>query len=371
MVALGLVVLSTASEANGYRLFNDARHFIVRQAAFVCAGIVLAAAVAAFDYRKWRDTIFPAAAFYGIVLVLLVLVFKYPKINGSQRWIPLGPVNLQPAEFAKASIAIFLCAWLDKAGPGVERFVRGALWPGVFVAGFAVPVILEPDFGSVMVIGAVSALAMLLGGTKIVHLIAGGCIAAPAFLYRLFNNANRMARLAAFLGIDIAGGGGAADESAKRAAYQAEQALVAFGNGGISGTGLGESMQKHFYLPEAHTDFIFAIGGEELGIAFSVGVILLFAAFFILSIRIAVKAADNFGRNIVMCMAFLIFFQAMFNIGVVCKALPTKGMALPFFSYGGTNMLASFLAVGMIFSVGIHSAAKERKAVLRKVICNR
>ena len=137
--------------------------------------------------------------------------------------------------------------------------------------------------------------------------------------------------------------------------------LVAISRGGVLGVGLMKSMQKQNYLPEAWTDFIFAVGAEEMGVAFSVAVVLLFAAFFLLSVYIARKAADRFGRLLVVGMAFIVFFQAMFNIGVVCEALPTKGMALPFFSYGGTNMLASFFAVGTILSVGIRSLDDQNR----------
>ena len=152
------------------------------------------------------------------------------------------------------------------------------------------------------------------------------------------------------------------------AEYQAYMARVAIQNGGIWGLGLGESMQKHAYLPEAHTDFIFAVGAEELGLFFSIAVIALFAAFFALSIYIARRAADRFGRFLVLGMSFIIFFQAMFNLGVVCEAMPTKGMALPFFSYGGTNLLSAFFAVGTIFSVGLHSVQDRKRQILAKVI---
>ena len=144
-------------------------------------------------------------------------------------------------------------------------------------------------------------------------------------------------------------------------------ALAAIANADIWGAGLGESMQKHLYLPEAHTDFVFAVGAEELGIVFSVATVLLFLAFFVLSVYIARKAQDRFGRFLVVGMTFIIFFQAMFNVGVVCKALPTKGMALPFFSYGGTNMLSAFFAIGTILSVGIHSYREKKHALMRKV----
>ena len=190
-------------------------------------------------------------------------------------------------------------------------------------------------------------------------------------VYRVLTNANRMARIAAFFGIKLDVGAEVMDAAATRAAYQANMALAAIGNGGIWGVGLGESMQKQLYLPEAHTDFVFAVGAEELGLPFSIGVLLLFSAFFALSVYIARKAGDRFGRFLVIGMAFIIFFQAMFNLGVVCKALPTKGMALPFFSYGGTNLLSSFFAVGTILSVGIHTYRDRQHQLVRKVLSRR
>ena len=369
IAALGLVVLSSASEANAIRLFNDPRHFMTRQFAFVAAGIVLAACVAAFDYRRWRDDWMLAVVMYLAVFVLLLLVFKYKPVNGSRRWIPLGFLNLQPSEFAKLATVIALSVLLDKAGWRVELFKRGALASAAVIGALAIPVVFEPDFGSVMVIAFSGGLVMLLAGVRILHMLPLFAAGFAAVAYRVCTNANRMARIAAFFGVKIeVGGTEVLDEAAKRAAYQSEQALVALKNGGVTGVGLGESMQKHFYLPEAHTDFIFAVGGEELGLVFSIGVLLLFAAFFALSVYIAKKAADRLGRYLAFGMAFLVFFQAVFNLGVVCKALPTKGMALPFFSYGGTNMLSTFFAVGTILSVGIHSLRDKKREVLRKAI---
>ena len=152
------------------------------------------------------------------------------------------------------------------------------------------------------------------------------------------------------------------------AAYQAHMALVAIKNGGILGVGLGKSMQKQYYLPECHTDFIFAVGAEELGLFFSIAVVVLFLVFFCISVYIARNASDRFGRFLVIGMAFIVFFQAVFNLGVVCEALPTKGMALPFFSYGGTNLLSAFFAVGTILSVGIHSYRDKKRILARSVL---
>ena len=369
LVALGLVVLSSASAANAMRLHHgDAYFFIKRQFAYLGVGLALAAGVALFDYRRWRDHISLAWLFYFAVLALLVAVFGFKAINGSHRWISVGPLRLQPSEFAKLSVVILLAAWLDRLGWKVELFWKGAVWPVLFIGGLALPILFEPDFGSVMVVGLAGLLMMFVAGTRLRYLFPVGLLGVGVVAFKVATNANRMARLAAFFGGSSDAGATAMDAAAKRAAYQANQALAAIGNSNVWGAGLGESMQKYLYLPEAHTDFVFAVGAEELGIVFSVGVVLLFVAFFALALYIARTASDRFGRFLVVGMASVIFFQAIFNVGVVCKALPTKGMALPFFSYGGTNLLSAFFAVGTILSVGIHSYRDRKRAFVSKVV---
>ncbi|MBQ8126404.1 MAG: cell division protein FtsW [Kiritimatiellae bacterium] len=384
LVALGLVVLSSASEANGIRLHNDAYFFMKRQAAYLVAGILVAVAMALFDYRKWREHVSLTILFYVLVVALLGAVFLFPAINGSQRWLSCGPLRLQPSELAKLAVVIAVAVWMDKAGWRVELFRRGALCPALIIVLLAALVLKEPDFGSTMVVGAAGFLVMFVAGTRLLHLLPFIGAGAIGFIVMLSLNANRMRRLAPYLNKLLAlfnGGGGEAAAAATTGApslatmdpaeYQAYMARVAIQNGGIWGLGLGESMQKHAYLPEAHTDFIFAVGAEELGLFFSIAVIALFAAFFALSIYIARHAADRFGRFLVLGMSFIIFFQAMFNLGVVCEAMPTKGMALPFFSYGGTNLLSAFFAVGTIFSVGLHSVQDRKRQVLAKVVMRR
>lgn len=370
LVALGLVILSSASEANAMRLHGDAYFFMKRQFAYLGAGVLLAVFAAWFDYRNWREHWVLAALFYGVVFMLLWAVFGFKAINGSHRWISLGPLRLQPSEFAKLAIVILLAVWLDKAGWRVELFKRGAFWPAVLIGVISFPILLEPDFGSVMVVALSGILVMFVAGVRILHLLPFALAGVAVVAWKVFNNANRMARLAAFFGITLGAGSidgneMALDAAAKRADYQVTQALIAIKNGGIWGVGLNQSMQKHYYLPEAHTDFIFAIGAEELGMPFSVATIALFFLFFAFSVYIASKSSDRLGRFLVAGMSFIIFFQAMFNIGVVCKALPTKGMALPFFSYGGTNLMSAFFAVGTIMSVGIHSYRDTKRIVLR------
>jgi cell division protein FtsW len=370
LVALGLIVLSSASEANSMRIHGDAYFFVKRQFLYLGAGLAVATLAALADYRWWRDRMVLTWLLAAVVLVLLCGVFHFRAVNGSHRWLVVGPLRLQPSEFAKFTIVILLAAWLDRLGWKVELFKKGALCSAAMIGLFAAPILLEPDFGSVMVVGLAGLLVMFVSGVRIFHMLPffGAGFAVVAF--KVATNANRMARIAAFFGISLKDSG-VSDPAADRAAYQANQALAAIGNSNVWGAGLGESMQKYLYLPEAHTDFIFAIGAEELGIVFSVGVVLLFCAFFALSVYIARKASDRFGRLLVVGLAFIVFFQAMFNVGVVCKALPTKGMALPFFSYGGTNLLATFFCVGTILSVGIHSYRDRRRAFVSKVVVNR
>lgn len=355
LVALGLVVLASAGSANSLRIRGDALVFLKRQALYVAVGLVIAVVLALFDYHRYRDHVLLTISLFAVTFVLLLVVLKCPALNGSRRWINLSIISLQPGELAKFTLVVVLAVWLDRIAWRVETFSRGALCSGGIIALLCVPIMFEPDYGSMLVVAGVGLLLLFVGGTRILHLGVLAMIGLPVFAYRILTNSNRMARLAAFFGQKVEIGAEVADAAARRASDQVTQALVAIKNGGLFGVGLGKSLQKHRYLPEAHTDFIFAIGAEEMGLVFSVAVLLLFLAFFFLAVHIARHAADRLGRFLVVGGASIIFVQAMINLGVVCGALPTKGMALPFFSYGGTNMLCSFAEVGLILSVGIHA----------------
>ncbi len=363
LVALGLVVLSSASEIKSQAVYHHSWHFVTRQIIYIAIGLAGAVTVALIDYRRWRDQWPLTFAFSLAVIAALLAVFMFPAIKGSQRWIPLGGVNFQPSEFAKLATALALSVWLDRAGWRVELFKKGALYPTLILGAFALPILMEPDFGSVMVVCAVGFMLMFVAGTRILHMLPFAAAGAGVFVWELIHNPNRMARMAAFIG---AGAGEAASGAVDSAAYQSGMSTYAIYRGGAFGVGLGRSMQKQNYLPEAWTDFIFAVGAEEMGLVFSIGVVALFLFFFALSVYIAIKAQDRLGRFLALGMAVIVFFQAMFNIGVVCEAFPTKGMALPFFSYGGTNMVSSLLAVGFIFSVGIHSLNAKRRPFTRR-----
>lgn len=365
LVALGLVVLSSASEVRSIRICGRPWFFVTRQLLFILVGLGFAVGMALMDYHRWKDRRWMAIGLAVGVFLALCAVFLFPATKGSHRWIPLpGGISVQPSEVAKLATVILVSVWLDRIGWKVELWRHGALYPACLIGFFAVPVILEPDFGSFMVIGFAGFMLMFVAGTRFLHLAPLGFLAVAAGVWKIMHNANRMARLGPFIAAISAFFGineGMDDPVDDPAAYQANQSVIAIRRGGLLGVGIGRSMQKQNYLPEAWTDFIFAVGAEEMGLVFSAVVIILFFAFFGLCIYIARKAPDRFGRLLVLGMSAIVFFQAMFNIGVVCKALPTKGMALPFFSYGGTNMVTSFVAVGVIFSVGIR-ALKEKDA---------
>lgn len=351
LLGVGIVVLASASGVRAERLYGDPNHFLVRQLMWMAMAVVTAYVVARFDYHWWRETPTLAIGFYLATLVTLALVFAPGigvKVNGSYRWLQLGPLRLQPSEFAKVIAVVGVSVWYDRISWRARQFWKGALLPALGLAVLALPIVLEPDFGATMVVMVVGGTLMFIAGTRLGYLAMLGTGALVPIAMMVSMNANRMERILAWW---TKRGGGT---TSSPAAYHVEQAIVAFKNGGPLGVGFAQSIQKHSYLPEAHTDFIFAIGGEELGFGFSLGVIAAFVTILICGTMISMRAPDRLGRLLACGMTLLLVFQAAFNIGVVTNCLPTKGLALPFISYGGTNLVVAMFAVGTIFNVGRH-----------------
>ena len=360
LLAIGFVVLASACEANGIRLHGNAYHFVVHQAIWLFAVAVPAMLVAMFvDYHIWRRHVWLTVALYVVICLLLGAALGFRAINGSHRWIILGPIRLQPSELAKMTVIIATGVFLDRAGWRIELFRKGAL-PAVCIIGLLTAfTVLEPDFGSTMVIGLTGFILLFVAGMKVTHILALGGVGALGVLGIIATNANRMRRIVAWLPNEMAAKVTAllnlpvaVHEGPQAEAHQLNMALAAIRRGGLTGVGFNKSIMKQAYLPEAHTDFIFPIGAEEWGLAFSIVLLTLFVIFFVCGVRIALRAPDRLGRYFAFGATFLIFFQALFNIGVVTGCLPTKGLALPFVSYGGTNLVTALLAVGLLFNVG-------------------
>ena len=354
LLGLGFTLLASAGEETGRALYHSADYFVTHQAVWLGVAMVFLLVAAFFDYHNWRRYPYLTVCVYVVVVGLMAAVLLAPETKGSHRWLRLvGSVRLQPSELGKIFVVISTAVFLDWAGWRIEKFWKGSV-PAVMIVGVLMGLaVVEPDFGATMVIGLAGGTLCLIGGMRILHIVlmGGGALVAVGTL--LAFNPNRMRRLAAWLPEPILTWLGLPPPTGDDpAAYQLSQALVAISHGGPFGVGYTKSMQKKFYLPEAHTDFIFAIGAEELGLFFSLGLLVLFTAVFICGIRIALRAPDRLGRLLAFGMTFLIFFQVLFNIGVVTGCLPTKGLALPFISYGGTNLMSSLIAVGMLFNIG-------------------
>jgi len=357
LVAMGIALLASAGSANGIRLHGNANYFPIHQAIWLGLAVPLAVAAALFDYHHWRNHPWLTVMLYVFVCLLMASVFGFREINGSHRWVILGPVRIQPGELAKITCVLASAVFLDRAGWRIDMFWKGVVPAGLITAVLMGLAVIEPDFGTTMVLGATGGVLLFVAGMKWRYLISLGLGGLGGVGALVATNPNRMNRILSWvkglLGM-VAADGAEVVLSAKEkaAAHQLEQALVAIQRGGVTGVGFNKSMQKQYYLPEAHTDFIFAIGAEECGLVFSLILLALFITVFVCGVMIAVKSQDRLGRLIAFGVTFLIFFQAMFNIGVVTGCLPTKGLALPFESYGGTNLVTALVSIGLLFNVG-------------------
>ncbi len=363
LLAWGLIVLASAGGENGLRFNKGADYFLTQQLKWLALSIPCFCVALKFDYHKWKELPWLTIAAYVFVALLMVWALFCREVNGSHRWIIVGSARLlQPSELAKLLSIIVTAVFIDRLGWAIGKFLRGALCAALIVGVLMGLAVAEPDFGATMVIGLTAAVLFLVGGMKIVHMLALGAMGGLAIGVLLIFNPNRMNRIfswakSSWVG-ELFGFAATADAvvlSAKEqaAAHQADMALVAIRNGGLTGVGMNKSMQKLRYLPESHTDFIFAIGAEEWGLIFSLSLLALFAVFFVCGMIISARAPDRLGRLIAFGVTFLIFFQVLFNIGVVTKCLPTKGLAFPFISYGGTNLLSAVVAVGILFNIGL------------------
>lgn len=354
-------MLSSAGSPVGYRKYHDFYYFLKQQGRWLAIAMPLFLAAVFFDYRKWREHRWLTVLMYVSVVIALAAVFGFRPINGSRRWLMLGPIHIQPSEFAKIAVVITMSVFLDRAGWRIELFWKGALRALAIIAVPMLLAVFEPDFGSTMVIALSGGVLMFIAGMRWRHMILLGVAGTVLVGSLLLSNGNRMRRISAWMPetakVHISawcpwlGDLTVSTEDAREANHQLDQALIAIRNGGETGLGYCNSRQKERYLPENHTDFIFAIGAEEWGVVFSLLMLSLFVTVFVCGMIIAAKSCDRLGRLMAFGMTFLIFFQAMFNMGVVTGLLPTKGLALPFISYGGTNLMTALIAVGVLINI--------------------
>lgn len=351
-----LLLLGLGMLAGAGKLGDDPHYFAKRQCLWLAIALVASIFGRRMDYHWWQKLALPV---FIASVALLAMVFL-PGIGfaakGSRRWLHLGPMSFQPSEAAKFALVVVLAWWLSREKRRAGEFLWGFFIPGVFAGVILLLIILEPDLGTTMLAGAVAMSVMFAGGVRIIYLLPMSLLGAGGGALYAMHNPERWERIASYM---------EPEKYAQDAAYQLVNALNAFILGGAGGQGFLRSAQKHYYLPEAHTDFIFAIVGEELGLAASLAVPALFLSLTICGIIIAWRAPDKFGQLLAFGLTMLISLQAAINIGVVTGCLPTKGLPLPFVSFGGTSLLVSMVCVGVLLNIASQCAAGESRRAIK------
>jgi len=341
-----LMVFSASSAIASIEPFNDPLYFTKRQILFAIAGFAGMFVLMNIPYLSLKKWFIPY--FFAVVAALVFVLFR-PPVNGARSWIGVGSFGIQPAEFAKIGVILYLAALITKKGDKIRDFRKGLI-PVMAIVGFTTGLImLQPDFGTALILVIIAASIIIAGGANLKHifLLGGTAVASlsvTVLIYTMLTESAgyRMERFTAFLNpwADPLGSG-----------YQIIHSLYAFGHGGLTGAGFGQSIQKLHYLPYAHTDFIFAIIGEEFGFVGTTIFILVYLTYLWRGLLIALRAADTFGTLIGIGVVSMIGFQALINIGGITNAIPLTGVPLPFISYGGSSLVSTLLATGLLLAI--------------------
>jgi cell division protein FtsW len=343
LVAIGLVMVFSASSASAVADYHDAAFFLKRQLLWLGIGGAIALLAYRIDYRELRRA---APFLLGASLLSLVLV-QIPHVGliagGSRRWLGVGRLAFEPSEFAKLALVIYLATALAAKGERVRSFVRG-VFPLLFVTGLmAMLIVKEPDFGTASLLAFTAATMLFVAGARVEHLLMAAAAVGPPAVLLIRHDPYKLARITAFID---------PWKDPLDKGYHIVQSLMALGSGGWAGLGIGFSRQKFSYLPEAWTDFIGAVIGEELGLLGMLVVVALFVVVAYRAARIALNAPDRFGFFLAIgCMAMIVI-QAFVNLGVVTSSWPVTGVPLPFISFGGSSLVTSLAAVALIVNVG-------------------
>src|SRR5467141_373650 len=342
LLSAGVVMVYSASAIVAADRFHDPYFFLKKQVFWALLGAGCLWMAIRLDYHRLEGFVLPLLIFAGVLLVLVLISPLGQAINGTRRWIRLGPVSFQPAELAKLALVLYLAAFLARTGEAVTDFRRG-LVPPLAVAGLLAALVLaQPDLGNCLTLITLTFTLLFIAGGRARHLGFILVAALPPLVLAIWAAPYRLRRIFAFIDpwSDPRGSG-----------FQIIQSWLAFGNGGLVGQGIGGSRQKLFYLPESHTDFIFAIIGEELGFVGAAAIVALFVVLIWRGLRIGLRAPDAFGGYLALGITVLIATQTLVNLGVVTGLLPTKGLPLPFISFGGSALLVTMVSTGVLLNI--------------------
>ena len=361
LALFGVVMVYSASAMLAQSENHGHFYYVEKQAIWTAIGFVAMLAAMQFDYNRLRDR----RIVYGLLLLtmfLLFAVFAFSPVNGARRWIKLSGFSIQPSEISKLVLAIFLAYFLEKRAGEEREFWRTFVPCGLITALLAALIVVEPDFGTSLMLLVTFGVVIYTAGARLSHLAMA---AAPAIVIAaglLIFVPWRMARLVTFL-----------DPWAdpQKSGFQVVQSLIAVGSGGTNGLGFAQGKQKMLFLPFAHSDFIFAVIGEELGLLGTLAVLLIFAVFLWRGIRTSLLAPDRFSKLLSLGIVTGIVAQALFNISVVLSLVPTKGIPLPFISYGGSSLVPTLAAVGVLLNISQHATSSVSSGLLKPVVEDR
>jgi cell division protein FtsW len=342
LMCVGVVMIYSSSSIYAWERYKDGFFFLKRHLIFMLIGGALTFFFMSIDYHKLRQYSRPLLIISIILLILVLIPGLGREVSGARRWFRFKFISFQPSELASLAIIIYVADFISRKGNLIKSFFKGFLPPMCALGLCAALVIVQPDLGTTISIGVVVLVMLFVAGVRPVYLFSLILSSLPALYLLIFHVAYRRARILAFLNpwADPKGSG-----------FQIIQSQLALGSGGIFGVGLGHSKQKLFYLPAAHTDFIFSIIGEELGLIGTIGVIILFIIFIQQGIKIIKNTPDKFGYFLALGLVTMIAFRAAINIGVSCGVLPTKGLPLPFISYGGSSFIFDMVSVGILVNI--------------------
>ncbi|WP_025028291.1 putative lipid II flippase FtsW [Caldalkalibacillus mannanilyticus] len=345
LLGIGLVMIYSSSQIAAYDKFNDSSFFFKRQVVWAIAGIIAMIMVMNIPYTVYKK-LTPLIILTLFILMVLVLTGLGSTVNGAQRWLDLGFTKIQPSEFVKLGIIIYLASIYSKKQEHINNFSRGLIPPLVVVAIFFMLILLQRDLGTGMSVIFFTMVMIFCSGAQFKHLFGLGLVCSVIFFIFARTSPYRWQRITSFKDpwAEPLGSG-----------YQLIQSLYAIGNGGVFGNGFGKSIQKYHYLPEAHTDFIFSITAEELGLVGVLVILSLYLFFVLRGITISNRCPDLFGKLLAIGIVAMIGIQALINIAVVSGTLPVTGITLPFLSYGGSSLLLTMVAVGMLLNISRYS----------------
>ncbi|HEV7906322.1 MAG TPA: putative lipid II flippase FtsW [Pyrinomonadaceae bacterium] len=356
LALFGVVMVYSASADLAFAENGTQYHYVKRQAIWTVAGLLAMMGAMQVDYGWLRDRRVVAGLLAGTV-VLLVAVFGFPRINGAHRWIRLGGFSLQPSELSKLALAVFLARFLERRA-GEEHSLWKTFVPCVLMTGLLVMLVAaEPDLGTAMMLGIICVTLLFAAGVRLLYLGAIGAVGLVGITFMIVLFPWRLGRVTAFLDpwADAQGTG-----------FQVVQSLIAVGSGGTNGLGFAQGRQKMLFLPFAHSDFIFAVVGEELGLLGALTLVSVFGLFLWRGVRAVRRAPDRFGMLLGLGIVVGIVAQALFNISVVLSLVPTKGIPLPFISYGGSSMMLTLVSVGVLLNISQQGTAQGDAATRKE-----